>query len=163
MEPLAMDGISRDDRAQRRPLVAFTCPKCGKTSHHPDDERHGYCANCHDFTASPVGSMPNAGTTHLFVDGIVAARDHEPYVRVVINGEKAQLSIAEAHKVAHDILKIAARTEADAVVLRFFSDKQFPKGAGVAIMRDFRDYRYQQDEKKVEGMTVDPDSGTEVH
>ena len=28
----------------------FTCPRCGMTSHHPDDVREGYCGNCHDWT-----------------------------------------------------------------------------------------------------------------
>lgn len=27
--------------------TAFTCPQCGRTSHHPDDARHGYCGACH--------------------------------------------------------------------------------------------------------------------
>lgn len=30
--------------------VRFTCPRCGRSSSHPDDLRHGYCGNCHDFT-----------------------------------------------------------------------------------------------------------------
>jgi hypothetical protein len=30
--------------------VAITCPVCGKTSHHPEDVRQGYCGNCHAFT-----------------------------------------------------------------------------------------------------------------
>jgi len=30
--------------------MSYTCPRCGKTSHSPDDELHGYCGNCHDFT-----------------------------------------------------------------------------------------------------------------
>jgi hypothetical protein len=132
------------------------------TSHHPEDERHGYCGNCHEFTASPPGNLPNAGDTHVFVDGIVAARDKQPYVRLIINGEKAQLTVAEAHKIAGDLLKIAARTEADAMVLRFFSDKQFPEGAGAALMMDFRYFRQQQDDKLVAGMTVDPESGESV-
>ena len=29
---------------------SFTCPKCGRTSHHPDDVREGYCGACHDWT-----------------------------------------------------------------------------------------------------------------
>lgn len=142
--------------------MPFTCPRCGKTSHHPEDKRHGYCGNCHDFTASPPGNVPNAGDTHVFVDGIVAARDKEPYVRMTINGEKAQLTVAEARKIAADLHTTAARTEADAMVLRFFSDHQFPEGAAAALMMDFRYFRQQQDEKPVEGTAVDPDSGERI-
>lgn len=28
----------------------FTCPRCGRTSHHPDDALDGYCGACRDFT-----------------------------------------------------------------------------------------------------------------
>lgn len=30
----------------------ITCPRCGMTSHNPDDERTGYCGNCHDWTSA---------------------------------------------------------------------------------------------------------------
>lgn len=30
--------------------AGFTCPRCGMTSHHPDDVREGYCSNCHRWT-----------------------------------------------------------------------------------------------------------------
>jgi plasmid maintenance system antidote protein VapI len=30
--------------------MSFTCPRCGMTSAHPEDERQGYCGNCHAFT-----------------------------------------------------------------------------------------------------------------
>lgn len=100
--------------------------------------------------------------THVFVDGIVAARDKEPYVRLIVNGEKAQLSIAEAHKVAVDLLKMAARTEADAMILRFFSDQQYPEGAAAAVMQEFRYFRQRQDDKAVEQVIVDPDSGEKI-
>jgi hypothetical protein len=30
----------------------FTCPQCHRTSHHPEDARHGYCGNCHEFTGA---------------------------------------------------------------------------------------------------------------
>jgi hypothetical protein len=142
--------------------MSFTCPRCGKTSHHPEDARHGYCGNCHDFTASPPGNVPNAGATHVFVDGIVSARDREPYVRLMVNGEKAQFSIAEARKVAMDLLTMAARTEADAMVLAFFSASSFPEGAGAAIMQEFRYFRQRQDEKTVEQIVTDPDSGERI-
>ncbi len=28
---------------------SFTCPRCGMTSHNPDDADQGYCGNCHDW------------------------------------------------------------------------------------------------------------------
>lgn len=32
----------------------FTCPECGATSFNTNDQLHGYCGRCHDFTgASP--------------------------------------------------------------------------------------------------------------
>lgn len=34
--------------------MAFTCPACGMTSHHPTDAAEGYCGNCHDWTARPA-------------------------------------------------------------------------------------------------------------
>ena len=128
----------------------------------PRIERHGYCGKCHEFTASPVGNLPNAGDTHIFVDGIVAARDKEPYVRVIVNGEKAQLNMAETKKIAMDMLATAARTEADAMLLRFFSDNKFPPGAAAALMLDFRYFRQTQDEKLVTETVVDPDSGEAI-
>lgn len=142
--------------------MAFTCPRCGSTSHHPEDERHGYCGKCHDFTASPPGNLPNAGATGIYVDGIVSARNQEPYIRLMVNGEKAQLTIAEAHKIAVDLLKTAARTEADAMIFRFFDRADFPKNAAAAIMQDFRYFRQMQDEKPVEQTVTDPDSGEKI-
>ncbi len=32
----------------------FTCPRCGRTSHHPTDVREGYCGACHDWTGDRV-------------------------------------------------------------------------------------------------------------
>lgn len=34
--------------------LPFTCPRCRRTSHHPDDKRYGYCANCHAYTGAPT-------------------------------------------------------------------------------------------------------------
>ena len=28
---------------------SITCPQCGRTSYHPQDIRHMYCGNCHQF------------------------------------------------------------------------------------------------------------------
>jgi ribosomal protein L37E len=30
---------------------SVTCPRCGRTSHHPDDVAEGYCGACHDWTS----------------------------------------------------------------------------------------------------------------
>ena len=34
------------DPAAAGPDVPYTCPTCRRTSHHPDDARHRYCAVC---------------------------------------------------------------------------------------------------------------------
>jgi hypothetical protein len=106
--------------------------------------------------------MKSPDAIHVFVDGIVARRDQQPYVKLTVNGQSAQLSIAEAHNIAKDLLTMAARTEADAMILKFFSENKFPEGAGAAIMLDFRNFRREQDKRKIETMTVDPDSGEPV-
>ena len=35
------------------PPASVTCPRCGRTSHHPADVAHGYCGACHDWTSPP--------------------------------------------------------------------------------------------------------------
>lgn len=37
--------------------MSFLCPRCGRTSYHPDDEKHGYCGGCHDYTALKTGAV----------------------------------------------------------------------------------------------------------
>jgi hypothetical protein len=41
--------------------MAFTCPRCGMTSHHPADFGHGYCGRCRDWTAPPAAVRVPAG------------------------------------------------------------------------------------------------------
>ncbi|MCH5677847.1 hypothetical protein [Streptomyces gilvus] len=36
--------------------LPFTCPRCRRISHHPDDKRYGYCGHCHDYTGTPGGT-----------------------------------------------------------------------------------------------------------
>ncbi len=36
----------------------ITCPRCGKTSHHPEDERQGYCGSCAWWTSDPQLGSP---------------------------------------------------------------------------------------------------------
>lgn len=33
--------------------MAITCPYCGRTSHHPQDEANRYCGSCHWWTSDP--------------------------------------------------------------------------------------------------------------
>ena len=39
--------------AQRQRVPAFTCPRCGRTSHNLQDVAAGYCGACHDWTREP--------------------------------------------------------------------------------------------------------------
>ena len=89
--------------------------------------------------------------SQFWVNGVVAVRDHQPYVQVSTeNGLVAQFSISEARQVAMDILQMAARTEADAMILKFFKKSEFPEGAGSALMVDFRDFRAELDRETAE-------------
>lgn len=41
----------------------FTCPRCARTSYHPQDLEEGYCGACHDWTGRPdVSGTPGGGT-----------------------------------------------------------------------------------------------------
>lgn len=45
----------------------FTCPRCGRSSHHPKDIEHGYCGACHDFTGHAVPGDEDAVPVVLYV------------------------------------------------------------------------------------------------
>jgi hypothetical protein len=34
--------------------VSYTCPRCGRTSHNPNDVRERYCGACHTFEGDEV-------------------------------------------------------------------------------------------------------------
>jgi len=96
----------------------------------------------------------------LVVSGIVAYRDKQPYVDLLVDGVKvAQLSIADAQKIALDMLRMAYRTEADAMIHSFFAKEGFPEQAGAHLMKLFREFRSQNDNMKAEGFEVDPETG----
>lgn len=52
--------------------TSITCPKCGRTSWHPDDVRMGYCGACHavttwqlsDAQAQLFAALVTAGDAH---------------------------------------------------------------------------------------------------
>jgi len=99
-------------------------------------------------------TLPNS---NLGVEGIVAYRNNQPYVLIFHDKKRiAQLSIAEAHKVALDILTQAARMEADAMIHKFFDKENFPPDAGIALMLEFRKFRLKLDEDYVEGTITTP-------
>lgn len=90
-------------------------------------------------------------TSQFWVNGVVAARDQKPYVQISTEkGMMAQFSMSEARQVAMDILQMAARTEADAMILKFFNKSEFPQGAAAALMTEFRDFRAELDREVAE-------------
>ncbi len=36
---------------------SFTCPDCGRTSHHPMDVLNRYCGACHKFHPEPLAAI----------------------------------------------------------------------------------------------------------
>lgn len=138
--------------------MSFTCPKCHMTSYHPKDEEHGYCGNCHDFTGT-MKIDKETGVTFM-VQGIVAARNNQPYVQMA-NADRmiAQLTVAQARNVAHDILSAAHNAEADAMIIKFFGRLELPPAALGAFMQEFRDFRFELEQEKVDTSRTDPDTG----
>ena len=87
----------------------------------------------------------------FWVNGIVAARDHKPYIQ--LSNEKGiicQLSMSETRQVAMDMLQMAARTEADALLWKFIKSRDLPDEAGAQVMQMFRDFRAELDAEKAE-------------
>jgi hypothetical protein len=90
----------------------------------------------------------------FWVNGIVAVRNGLPYVQ--LSNEKgmiAQLSMSETRQIAMDMLVMAARTEADAMIHKFFAKEEFPPEASNAVMIGFRDFRAELDADKAERST----------
>ena len=101
--------------------------------------------------------------TDFWVNGIVAQRDKLPYVQ--LSNEKgmiAQLSMAQARKIAMDILVMCSRCEADAMVIKFFNNFELPSAAAAQMLVEFRDFRAQLDQEVVEGGMQDPDTGENI-
>lgn len=97
---------------------------------------------------------------NFWVNGIVAVRDKQPYIQLSNEDRMiAQLTITQARQVAMDILVMSARTEADAMIRRFFEKEDFPDGAANALMQEFRDYRAELDADVAE-RSDDPERGT---
>jgi|SRR5215831_7490786 len=95
----------------------------------------------------------------FWVNGIVSNRDKQPYIQ--LSNEKgmiAQLSMGQARKIAMDILVMASRTEADAMLHLFLQKLGLPQ-ASAPLMMEFREFRAELDQEVVEGKMQDPDTG----
>jgi hypothetical protein len=78
-------------------------------------------------------------------------RDGHPYIQ--LSNEKgiiAQLSMSETRQIAMDMLVMAARTEADAMIHAYFKEKGLPPQASGELMVGFRDFRAALDAEKAE-------------
>ncbi len=94
----------------------------------------------------------------ILINGMVAFRDKRPYLQIDVDGHTVQLSMAEARNVARDIEKMCARTEADAMIHKFFAETlEAPAEASAAIMRQFREFHSELDAEEVERSESDPD------
>ena len=103
--------------------------------------------------------MAQAKHEGIVVEGIVARRDGQPYVKLFKDGVPfAQLTMAQARNIAHDILTMCARTEADAMIVKFFSARNLPEAAVGGLMLDFRVFRHALDTEPVE-RTIHTPSG----
>lgn len=60
LEGLVYLGMDADHYKGRRDSTtndAITCPRCNRTSYHPQDIKHGYCGRCHWWTSDPAGVL----------------------------------------------------------------------------------------------------------
>jgi len=90
--------------------------------------------------------MAEEKMNHFLISGLVAARDKQPYVQLLINGEMMfQWNVTEARSIAWDMLRMCSRVEADAMIFNFFNKLGIPEQALAAFMQDFRDYRHELD------------------
>ena len=61
--------------------------------------------------------------------------------------------IAEAKNFANDILVMCSRSEADAMIHKFFNKQELPLHAATLIMHEFREFRMELD-AQVPGKTL---------
>ena len=61
---------------------SFTCPRCGRTSHHPDDVREGYCGACRDWTRGEI-TGPLADVVAAAMGVVMTVDPAAPAVRLL--------------------------------------------------------------------------------
>jgi hypothetical protein len=67
----------------------------------------------------------------------------------------------QARQVAEDMLVMASRCEADAMILKFFSHFNLPMEAAAGMLEEFRDFRAGLDDEKIEHDHRGPVTGEE--
>ncbi len=90
------------------------------------------------------------------VESAVTNPDKTPIVVLTIGSHRAILTVAQARKIAADIVQHTARSEADAMIYRFFDNQKFPVGAAEGLMYNFRVFRHELDNEEVEGKVLTP-------
>jgi len=96
-------------------------------------------------------SMSESTGITFWVNGIVSARNKQPYIQLSNDkGMIGQFTVSEARSIAHDLLVMASRTEADAMILKFFEKEEMPPNLGAFVMMDFREFRSALDEEHIE-------------
>ena len=99
-------------------------------------------------------------TVGIIVNGIVARRDFQPYIQLMNEDGHmlGQLTMAMARAVAADIVQMCARTEADAMILKFFLEElKSPEEAAAQLLMLFRDFRLELDGEKLQRWAENPD------
>lgn len=109
----------------------IACPVCGRTSFNPNDEREGYCGNCHDWTrpgpaALEPGLAPGGIVVQVYdLDGRLLIQQRLPVPDADIE------FLAEAGATA-----VIDQTDGDVVLVMFDGDSgervvhpDFPTGS----------------------------------
>lgn len=83
--------------------------------------------------------------------------DKEPMVIILQDGKRvAILTVAQARNIAMDMLQQASRAEADSMIYQFFDKQEYPEGAAIALMGEFREFRLKLDTEWVEKSVSNP-------
>lgn len=99
----------------------------------------------------------------FFVENAVTKQDRQPVVILTIEDKKVVFSVAQARKIAADIVQQAARAEADAMIFKFFNNIKYPEGAANALMLEFRLFRHALDTETVESSVTTPSFDPKPH
>lgn len=97
------------------------------------------------------------------VEAAVTNPEKAPIVLLTVSGQQAFLTVAQARKIAADIVQLASRAEADAMIYKYFDSEKFPVGAAKDLMDRFRLFRHELDTEAVEGHVLTPSLDPKPH